>query len=72
MTGDASGSVDGNRPFSATAPRLCKGLVESQELVAASFCFETGWPPAGCERKAKGCAINPLGREAAQHQRASF
>lgn len=78
VTNYASRSIHGNRPFSATAQSVCKRLIESQELLAASFYFETGWPPAGCETKMKGCEINPLVREseplpeAAQHQRSSF
>lgn len=78
VTNYASGSIHGNRPFSTTAQSVCKRLVESQELLAASFYFETSWPPAGCESKMKGCEINPLVREseslpeAAQHQRSSF
>lgn len=78
VTNYASGNVHGNRPFSARAQSVFKRLVESQELLAASLYFETGWPPAGCESKMKGCEINPLVREseplpeAAQHQRSSF
>lgn len=78
VTNYASMNIHGNRPFSATSESICKRLVESQVLLAASFYFETNWPPAGCESKMKGCEINPLVREseplpeAAPHQRSSF
>lgn len=66
----ASGSFHGNSPFfSVAAPSVCKKLVEPQELLAASFYFETSQSPAGCESKTKGCEIKaPVQRaRAARH-----
>lgn len=60
MADCASGSFHGNSSFfSVAAPSLCKRLVEPQELLAASFYFETILSPAGRESKMKGCEIKP-------------